>query len=298
MTYEQNKLFETEYVPASESVERAIESPLYEPYQVTQEDRDLVMSAANQIVTRCEALFDAIDAEGIKGRINRSIFAQKFYEANYPEIDQDADRIFMNTCLETDENDARTVLLNPYALTLYGSEAARQDILLNMSHGLSSWAAVEAKDFCEEYLGNETASDYLHAAKEFCDQMEEARFMHTDEVLRGPLSTLGVSIVAAYFPGNETVIQDWFAFIETADLTNAIIGENGDVMEDTLMISVKFVNRLVLAYEATGVFYDAYAMGDKHFDSEYEDGSDHDDPDALYFEAVREQRMRAAEAIK
>jgi hypothetical protein len=262
-SYEQPQLFEFDLPQAK--VERQVEFPLYQPYKVTDGDRTLIQNSAQEIVSRWDALLASVEASGITGSLWQNIYADEFYKREFPDHELNNDRVFAQDAVTLNEDGTKHIKLSPYTLTTYGSEESKNDPLL-MLRAKHPEPGLEVLEFCATYLGAENAEAYTKAASEFCDEMFEARFMGTDEVLRVPLNGFGKRAVSAYFPGNEQALQDWEAFICVADLTAAIIGENADVMDDTLVIALRFVSGLILDYEKTGMFYHTYALGDKKWD--------------------------------
>jgi hypothetical protein len=213
--------------------------------------------------------------------------APDFYTEFYPEASEVSDEMVTNAVLDGTQYRSAKIAL------LYGSEAVRRAPDMLFASRFVATAGV-ARDFClDQRFTVAQAGQYLSAAFEFTQTVFDLGFVSEDKLLAPSLKKFGGNLVAingAEEP--EQVAAEWEAYVDQAVQGTYLLGENGDVLEDTTMGLIGWVNRSLISRIENDRFPTLEVNPHEEEDNPGGDFASYGS-DAAFFEAIRNKRQEA-----
>ncbi|MDQ3158954.1 MAG: hypothetical protein M3P98_02355 [bacterium] len=290
--------FETEF--AVELNQRLDEVLPFEPYEPSRLDHALIAEEFLNAKVRWNHMWDVIDDEAITSNLVRDMRFCQIYKQFYPGASS-----FCDDRLLRQEEQPNIITVGSWVLANYGSmQASNDEHSIGVATGEFNRSLVVT--YCLSMnMTQAQALTYLNSARIFMDELFEIDFISEDKLLKEPFITFGSGLVGAIFSDEEQakVKADWAVFLKENIGKVNLLGENGEVLDDTVYYLTEWANICFTYYKALGSFPDQTKnyFGEEYFDYEVET-SDFAafGTDATYFEEVRRIRLakEVAEAEK
>lgn len=233
--------------------------PMTGHYQPTALDLALISEEVIGARTRWKHLWDSIDQDKPEGgKLGKIFYSEKFYDEHYPDDNREDDMHL----LADQKYVPQGIVVTPALLAKYGSnEAAVADSYDELHVPIS-----ERKWCHEQRITQAKAERYFTAARSFKDQLYEIGFIGEDEFLKQPLRSLGTAMAGALFDGEmlEHAVNLWDVYLEAEVGEVNFVGENPDVMEDTIEFLLEWTHDCFAFYKDHQEFPDQSAI---HYDA-------------------------------
>lgn len=206
-----------------DNLNRALDEVLpFEPYERTALDVVLVDEAHLLASTRMQFVNDELDSENISNGMLRSARAEELYEEHYPQVERSDDLDF-----------GIYGLTNPRVLKKYGSLEAQNRIEVVLGSKYPYTASRAGAECVARKLTIKQAEDYLHAVREFTQDLHDISLISKDELLHTPLLQLGVRLVHIYGEPAPNFAENFNTYLKEKVIGHEnLVGEDGQVAED------------------------------------------------------------------